>query len=166
MSCPRFSAFALAAVLGFAAPLAAQTDSTQAPFRLGPVGLSPSIQLTNVGWDSNVFNQNEEADPPGDFTSAFHPALDFAMRSPRFNLSARSQWDYYYFRRLSSLRALDIDQSARVDAALNRLSPYVSGSWLTTRHRQNLEIDAIVRRRNSAVTLGTAVRLSAKTALV
>jgi hypothetical protein len=153
------------ACLGAAGPAAAQTDTTQAPYRLGPVGLSPTIQLTNVGWDSNVFNQNKEADPPSDFTSVFRPAVDVATRSPRFNLSAHSQWDYYYFRRLSSLRALDIDQSARVDTALNRLSPYVSATWLTTRHRQNLEIDAIVRRRNSNVTLGTALRLSAKTAL-
>jgi hypothetical protein len=168
LSCSQFAALALAfvAFLGSAGPAVAQTDSAaQAPFRVGPVGLSPVFRLTNVGWDSNVFNQNEEFDPPSDFTSAVTPAVDAFIRSPRFNLSAHSQWDYYYFRRLSSLRALDIDQSARVDATLNRLSPYVGGSWLTTRHRQNLEIDAIVRRRNSSLLVGTALRLSAKTAL-
>ncbi len=169
MSYSRCAAVAVTAIImwvGDAASVMAQADTAaQAPFHLGPVALSPTIRLTNVGWDSNVYNQNEEADPPTDFTSAFRPSVDAAVRSPRFNLSAHSQWDYYYFHRLSSLRALDIDQSARADATINRLSPYVSGSWMTTRHRQNLEIDAIVRRRNHSVLAGTYIRLSAKTAL-
>lgn len=166
MSCSRCAAVALVAMLGWADPVAAQADAaTQAPFHLGPVGLSPTIRLTNVGWDSNVYNQNKESDPLSDFTSAFQPAVDAVMSSPRFNLTAHSQWDYYYFRRLSSLRALDIDQSARVATTFNRLSPYVSGNWLTTRHRQNLEIDALVRRRNNNVLAGTVIRLSAKTGL-
>ena len=166
MFCSRCAAVALTALLGLAGavtPAAAQGDSPPAPFYLGPVGLSPTINLSNVGWDSNVFNQNEVFDPPGDFTSAFSPVVDASMRSPRFGLSAHSRWDYYYFRRLSSLRALDIDQSGRVEATFNRVTPYVSGSWLTTRHRQNLEIDAIVRRRNHNVEGGTYVRVSAKT---
>jgi hypothetical protein len=169
VSFSRSAAIAVVAVLawvGYPVPVAAQADSAaQAPFHLGPIGVSPTIRLTNVGWDSNVYNQNSGSNPPSDFTSAFRPSVDALMNSPRFNLAVHSQWDYYYFRRLSSLRALDIDQSARVDATLNRLSPYVGGSWLTTRHRQNLEIDAIVRRRNSDVLAGTFIRLSAKTAL-
>jgi hypothetical protein len=144
-------------------PAAAQGDSAQGPFHAGPVALSPTIRLANVGWDSNVFNLNNDLNGPSDFTTAFSPAIDAALRSPRVNLSAHSQWDYYYFRRLSSLRALDIDQSGRIEATFNRLSPYATGSWMTTRHRQNLEIDAIVRRRNHSVEGGTYVRLSAKT---
>ena len=166
MSCHRF---AVAVVAAFVAVLAAahsaaaqQADSTPAPYYAGRVGLYPTIRLSNVGWDSNVYN-NREAEEVGDFTSSLSPAIDALLRSPRFNLTVHSQWDYYYFRRLASLRALDIDQSGRVEATLNRLSPYVSGNWLSTRHRQNVEVDAMERRRDHSVEAGTYVRVSAKT---
>jgi hypothetical protein len=144
--------------------VAAQGDSAaQAPIHAGPVGLSPMISLRNVGWDSNVYNLTKESESLSDFTTALSPVVDASMRSPRLNLTGHSQWDYYYFNRASSLRALDIDQSGRVEATLNRWSPYVTGSWMTTRHRQNLEIEALVRRRNHAFEGGTYVRLSGKT---
>ena len=167
MSCSYRVVAAIVAVLAWAgsvSPVAAQGDSAvQAPFHAGPVGLTPMINLRNVGWDSNVYNLTKDSDPRSDFTTDLSPAVDAAMRSPRLNLSAHSQWDYYYFNRASSLRALDADQSGRVEVTLNRLSPYVRGSWLTTRHRQNLEIEALVRRTNHNFEGGTYVRLSAKT---
>jgi hypothetical protein len=154
---------AITALLGIATPVMAQSETAQPPFQIGPVGLSPVIRLANVGWDSNVYNLTKDLDPVSDFTTALRPSVDASMRSPRLNLTAHSGWDYYYFNRQSSLRALDIDQSGRVEATLNRLSPYVSGGWTTTRHRQNLEIEALVRRRNHTFEGGTYVRLSAKT---
>jgi hypothetical protein len=49
-----------------------------------------------------------------------------------------------------------------VEVPLNRFRPFVTGGFLNTRHRQNLEIDAIARRRTSFVTVGTDVRLTSK----
>jgi hypothetical protein len=76
--------------------------------------------------------------------------------------NGRSQFDAYYFKQLTDLRAVDSDNSAHIEVPINRVLAYATTSLTSTRHRQNLEIDALARRRNDAVTVGMEVRLTAK----
>ncbi len=141
------------------------SDPDQARLRVGSFSVSPSLRMTNVGWDSNVFNASDAAGAQGDTTAAVSPLIEGWVRLPRVRASLRGQWDYYYFRRLSSLRALDTDQSGRIEVTFNRLTPFVSGTFTTTRHRHTLEIDALAARRNDDLEAGVYARLTAKTSL-
>jgi hypothetical protein len=90
------------------------------------------------------------------------PSVDGWLRLAHGRASGRTQFDVYYFKQLTDLRAVDSDSAGRVEVPLNRFRPFVAGTFLSTRHRQNLEIDSIARRRTGIVTAGTDVRLTAK----
>ena len=135
---------------------------TNAPIQVGPLVLAPVVRLTNVGHDSNVFNRDDSSNPQGDMTATLSPAVDGWLRLAHGRASGRTQFDIYYFKQLTDLRAVDSDTRGRVEVPLNRFRPYVAGAFINTRHRQNLEIDAIARRRISTMTVGTDVRLAAK----
>jgi hypothetical protein len=132
------------------------------PLQAGPFVLAPVVRLTNVGYDSNVFNRDEESSPQGDVMATFSPSVEGWLRLAHGRASGRSQFDIYYFKQLTDLRAIDSDTAGRLEIPLNRFRPFVAGTYLNTRHRQNLELDAIARRQISTATVGTDVRLTAK----
>jgi hypothetical protein len=131
-----------------------------APFQAGPLVLAPQIRLANVGHDSNVFNSAEA--PKSDFTATFTPSVDGWLRMAHGRANGHSQFDLYYFRTLTDLRAVDSENSGHIEIPVNRLKPYANGVITSTRHRQNLEIDALARRRIDVFTVGVDVKLTAK----
>ena len=75
-------ACAIGALLIGASSLSAQSldDPIEgARTHLGPLGVSPSIAVTSVGIDSNVFNEFE--DPKSDFRFALSPQVDAWLRA-------------------------------------------------------------------------------------
>jgi hypothetical protein len=84
------------------------------------------------------------------------------LRMAHGRASGRTQFDVYYFRQLTDLRAVDSDASGRVEIPLNRFRLWATGAFINTRHRQNLELDAIARRQINTVAVGTDIRLTAK----
>jgi hypothetical protein len=165
----RLAAFALAvAWLGLAGVTPAQAQisepPTDAPVQIGPLVLSPVVRLLDVGHDSNVFNRSADDNPQGDYTARLSPSVQGWLRLPHVKVNGRSQFDLYYFKALTDLRAVDSDSAARVELVLNRLTPYFEGNITNTRHRQNLEIDAIARRRNNGGKAGLDLRLTDKMA--
>jgi hypothetical protein len=151
-------------VMGPASRLGAQIADppSNAPIQAGPLVLAPVLRLTNAGHDSNVFNKSDDDNPQGDFAATFSPAVDAWLRMAHGRASVRSQFDLYYFKQLTNLRAVDSDNSGAVEIPLNRVLAHASATLTNTRHRQNLEIDAIAKRRTDLVTAGMDVRLSAK----
>lgn len=155
---------ALVIVGGMATPARAQSvdAADNARVHVGPLAASPAIRLTSVGLDSNVFNESEADRPDRDFTATASPSVDAWLRLRRVRVSGRSEFDFIYFSELSNLRAIDAANSARVELVLNRLTPYVAGARLVTRHRRNLEIDAPVKRLEGTWVVGTGLRLTPK----
>jgi hypothetical protein len=164
LRCPGATVVVVVACIAVSTSVRAQTiePPNSAPVQAGPLLLAPVVRLTNVGYDSNVFNQDTSSNPQGDVTATFSPSVDGWLRLAHGRASGRTQFDVYYFKQLTDLRAVDTDSSGRVEVPLNRFRPFVTGGFLNTRHRQNLEIDAIARRRTSLVTVGTDVRLTSK----
>jgi hypothetical protein len=167
VSLPRLVAVTLAAtcmLFGARSPVAAQSSEPppDARVQVGPLALAPVIRLTDVGHDSNVLNRNVDDNPQGDYTATLSPSVELWMRLSHARLNGKGQVDFYYFKQLTNLRAVDTDSSARVEFPLNRLTPYFEGNITNTRHRQNLEIDAIVRRRNNGGKAGAELRLTEK----
>lgn len=167
MSCRQSRARAAVVVLVLASASLAQAQTLSEPddarVRLGALLLAPTIDITNVGHDSNVYNDPEH--PRSDVTATISPAVDGWLRASRVQVSGRSEVDAIYYRDLSDLRAVDSVHSARLDVRLSRLMPYATGSRATTRHRRNLEIDAPVERLEAAVGGGLDVQLTGKTVI-
>src|SRR4029077_984901 len=61
--------------------------------------------------------------------------------------------------------SVDSDNAGNVDFLINRLMLNFGGSYISTRHRQDLEIDAIAQRQIGTVTLGAVLRMTGKTSV-
>jgi len=154
-------------LIGSASGFAQTTPTADAPanpgLRVGPLALSPIVRLTELGYDSNVYNLSEDLRPVGDFVSTVSPALQAWFRFGRVRATGHSQLDMYYYRTLPSLRSVDTDNGAQVDLVLNRVRLFVGGSRLDTQRRQNFEIDAIAERVTDEATVGAEVHVTGKT---
>ena len=168
MTSPRACAFALACVLVGAAHPAAAQDSDDpfesARFRLGPVRLTPALELTSLGRDSNVFNEAEN--PKSDTTAAIGPTVRFWMRPGSLRVSGRTSGQYLYFREYDTQRAWNTAHDLRLELEMTRLRPFVQGEYIDTKDRVGYEIDSRSRRRDIAGTIGTALRVGGKTDIV
>jgi len=129
--------------------------------RIGPLALTPSIAVTDVGIDSNVFNEWDN--PKSDFTTTIRTQADAWLRLGRTRLSGRGTLWYQYFGQYASERALNTDDMLRFDLPLTRFTPWVSGSYLDVRDRPGYEIDARARRNERAPSAGIDFHLSRKT---
>ena len=141
-------------------------QSTEAPndvaVRIGPLALAPVVSLYDAGRDDNVYNRSVGFNPQGDLTATTRLTVDEWLRMSRARMYGRTQLDYHYFKELAALRVLDTAATARVDFLLNRLTPFVEGGFTDASFQQNLEIDAIARRQDTALVTGAEMRLSAR----
>lgn len=158
-----------ACVPGFVMPAAAQTvpplpTVESMPIHIGPVGLSPTVSITNVGRDTNVFN--DPANPQSDFTATLLPRLGARMRARRFLFSYGSASDIVYFKKFSSERSVDSNIELRTDVDLGRLQPYVSASWVRTKQRLNAELDVRAPRAQRTLAGGVRLFMASRTAIV
>jgi putative beta-barrel porin BBP2 len=155
--------FTLVALLSVgASPSGAQTEDAadSARVRWGALAFTPSLALTNVGIDSNVFNEAEN--PKSDFTATISPQVDLWLRMGRARLSGGSRVETVFFRQYSGQSSLNTVNTGRLDFHLNRFRPYVAGSFLRLTERPGVEIDVRAERQQTEVELGMLVRLTPK----
>jgi hypothetical protein len=147
----------------FAQGAGAAPNPSEAAISLGPVGLTPRLAIQDFGVDSNVFYAPDH--PTRDFVAVIAPAVDASMRIGRAIVSGTTTVQYAYFQKTTSQRSVNLSQTARVDVPLTRIAPYVSGAYLHSRQRPNLEIDERVQQLEERGGLGTSVRLGAFTSI-
>lgn len=134
-------------------------------FRLGFIRFTPSVTLTNLGVDTNVFNELE--DPKQDFTASFGPKAEFWTRlGPRVRLYGNAGMDYQYFQEYESQRSFGTSNVARLEVDLGRLTPFLDATYTNTRVRPGFEIDARARRENLNGRAGLSARVQSKTRLL
>ena len=108
------SLFLLAAV-----PAVSQ-DAPPDPFatarlRSGPLAWTPGLAVTNVGWDSNVFN--EWTNPKDDFTATVTPQADMWLRFGPLQVVAHGAVGYQYFAHYVEERSWNTDDSVKLEVA-------------------------------------------------
>ena len=133
-------------------------------FRLGPLRFTPSIALTSLGIDDNVFN--EELDPKQDTTAALGPAVNLWMKLGRSRATGKVSGQYLYFSKYTNQRAWNTTDEGRWEMPLSRLTPFITGLYANTKERPGYEIDSRAHLRSNAIGLGTEFHLSAKTSAV
>src|SRR5207302_9793304 len=100
-------ALAKVVVVVFALSTSALAQETSpgdtARFHFGPLALTPSIAITNIGVDQNVFNDPDN--PKKGTTASVGPAVDWWMRAGRSRLSAQSSGQDLYSKEYENERA-------------------------------------------------------------
>jgi hypothetical protein len=139
----------------------ARDPGEDAPVHLGPVALTPSIGLTNLGIDSNVFNEVD--DPKRDVTFTLAPQLGAWVRAGRSRTEIKGQTDLVYFHRYASERSLDGSIEGRFAVPGNRVTPWIGGGYRSGRQRVGYEIDLRSRRITTDADAGVEVRVGGKT---
>ena len=150
-----------------AARASAQTPdddpAASARFHVGPLRFTPGIAITNIGVDNNVFN--DPNNPQRDTTAAIGPLAKLWLNVGRSRVTSNVSVQYLYFSEFDTQRAFNTADDARWEVPLARLTPFVTGSYSSTKDRPGFEIDARSRLVSSSVGLGASLRLSGKTSL-
>lgn len=157
----------LAALLPANSVLAQETSADPAEgarFHWGILRFTPSISVSDVGVDQNVFN--EAVDPKSDTTAAVGPAAAYWIKLGRGRVSGNSVGQYLYFKKYENQRSWNTRNDARFEIPISRLKPFVGGHYSNTRERPGFEIDSRARRRDETVELGTDLKVSGKTTFV
>ncbi len=79
---------------------------------LGPVRITPALNINDMGVDNNVFN--EPVDPKSDFTVTISPRADVVFRVRRLTLKYTTATDYVYFHKYRTERGTNTSSSARM----------------------------------------------------
>lgn len=134
------------------------------PIHAGPVGLRPSLSVTNAGVDSNVFNSADH--PQDDFTATIVPRIVARVRAGRLMFSYGAATDFVYFKDFEDEQSVNFTSDVRLDGNLGHLQPYISTGWVSTKDRLNAELDARAPRTQRTIIGGTRVVVASRTMLV
>jgi hypothetical protein len=153
-------------LMAVAAPVRGQDAAAPeeaARFRFGPIRFTPVLTISNVGVDTNVFNEAD--DPKTDTTAVFGPRGDYWVKLGRARVIGESRIDYFFFRQYDSQRSFGTTNRARLEVPLTHLVPFVEGEYTNTRQRPGYEIDARARRTLVAGRGGLDLLLGSRTRL-
>ena len=162
-------ALALALGLGLARGAAAQSRTNDDPraeakIHVGPVYLTPEVQLRQIGVDTNVFNN--AINPKSDFTFTVAPEANVWVPIGRKGMvKTVAGADLVYFQQYGTERSVDPHAQVRGEAYLHRVTLFVENDLLNTRQRPNYEIDVRARRLENTLRVGGELRLSTKFAV-
>src|SRR5512138_743943 len=119
---------AVAACIALAISCAARPVSGQAPAagetvaRSATKVIAPAVQITNLGWDDNIFRVDKTEAPVGDFTATVSPSVLASIPLSRVQFTGAGQLDFNYFQRFDAIRSIDADSRAAVAVLLGRLT--------------------------------------------
>ena len=132
-------------------------------FRIGPVLISPHLNLPELGYDSNVFD--ETVNPKTDWTVRFTPDLTAYARSGviQFEVSAASEMTYFH--EYESERSMGRQFKGRLDATLSRVKPWVAAAYIDLHNRPTREIDLRARHNEQEFSGGVAFDVTSIAAL-
>ena len=152
-----------AAVLPAAAQIAPPADPDTPLIQAGPVGISPTLLLRDVGRDENVFN--DRVDPKGDFTFSLLPRAELLFKPRALRLSYVASTEYVYYRKYESERSTNLSSAVRADLSLGWFHPFVLASGTSTRQRLNQEVDVRARHHERVYEGGFGIRAGTRLTL-
>ena len=144
-------------------PAPGQPDLAKARVRVGRLYLNPTIALTNLGVDTNVFNEADESAPKRDFTLTVTPQTDLWLRMGRSWLTGNVREDLVWYKTFASERSANNSATLGWLVPLNRLIFNVGADYLRTRDRPGFEIDQRSQRSELAYRGGLELRARPKT---
>jgi hypothetical protein len=160
---------AVAAVVsraGVAAAAGAEPKDKKRPgrFRVGPVYLTPKLELKNAGVDTNVFNERTGEIP--DTSIILTPSVTALWPvSRRLRLTGDGHLDLNYFHREDTERSTDFGAGGRAEVEVGPFVLFGAGGGGQSRQRFSIEFDQRVLRQEkwgaAGATLNVTRRISA-----
>jgi hypothetical protein len=117
-------------------------DPDRVRVRIGALWLNPTIALSNVGVDTNVFNEPSDQNPQRDFTATITPAADLWLHMGRSWLSGNVRESFVWYQEHASERSANNSYTAGWRMPANRVVLAANLMFLHTRDRPGFEIDA------------------------
>ena len=144
---PSTVTVALALLLASAATLSAQTseggpDPAKVRVRIGPLWMNPTVALTNLGVDQNVFNEPEDLSPKHDVTLTVTPTTDVWVRVGPSWINGAIKEELVWYQTYTTERAANSSYRVGWKIPLSRLVFDVGGNYANVRDRPGYEIDA------------------------
>ena len=136
-------------------------DPSTAQIRVGVLGLTPRLAITDVGVDTNVFATPDN--PQRDVTATASTGTDIWLRTGRGLLNIGANSEYVHFEKFSSERGFNTDARAVYEFRLNRFIPFAAGGTRNFKERPNEEIVARVRGYQTEYGGGLSARLFSRT---
>lgn len=157
---------AYGAILLLAAPASAAAQARGVPqregrFHVGPLWVTPRVELRNAGVDTNVFNSASAAVP--DRSVVLRTQLDgyLPLRS-RLRLYGAGYTDFNYFSRETTERSTDFGGSGHAEMSLGRLVVFAGGGGGQARQRATIDVDERVLRQEKSAYAGAETRLGSR----
>lgn len=137
----------------------AEQSTRPGRFKLGPLYLTPRLELRNAGVDTNVFHTL--TDPTPDTSVVTRAALDGALPvGRRLSLTGNGYADLNYFRRQGSERSVDFGGEGNAELTLGRFTLFGGGGGLQDKQRFSIELTERVLRQEKWGSAGLGVALT------
>jgi Putative beta-barrel porin 2 len=114
--------------------------------RIGPVLMNPTIALTNLGVDHNVFNDPPDRSPKQDFTFTVTPASDFWIHAGPTWITAGLVESINWYQTYASERTGNGAYRLGWLVPGARMNLKINGGYLNARERPGFEIDTRAAR--------------------
>jgi hypothetical protein len=127
---------------------------------LGPFYLTPSVELAELGLETNVFNE------PGnktrsDVTATALPHADvWVPFGRRALITGSGTLGLVYYQTYASERSVNPDLRVRGDLRVHRVTLFASSAYASSRRQPNLEIDVRARHENRSVDAGAEAQIT------
>ena len=161
-----FAGLVLALLLPLGPAQAADRADKPRPgrYKLGPLYLTPRLELKNAGVDTNVFNRQSGAIP--DTQIVLSPGVQAALPiGRRLRFSGQGYLDLNYFRRQGSERSTDRAGDGRAEFDLGPLTFFGAGGGGQYKQRFSLDIDERLLRQERWAQVGTRAKLGRRLSL-
>jgi len=155
-----------ALLFGLASGASAQPggpDPDKVRVRLGPLWMNPTISLTNIGIDRNVFNVPDDEGPLRDFTFTVAPNTDLWVRLGRTWLVGQINEQINWYQTYASERNATNEYSLKWSLPMNRLEFHTNIAYSSSKDRPGFEIDARAQRKHLMYGGSAEIRLLTKT---
>jgi hypothetical protein len=124
-------------------------DASNVRVRIGPLMMNPTISITNIGIDHNVFNDPPDKNPKQDFTVTLTPLTDFWLRLGPTWLTASLNESINWYQTYASERTATTGYRVGWSMLGSRMAFKIDGSYLDAHDRPGFEIDTRAGRKET-----------------
>src|SRR5712671_3801329 len=117
---------------------------------IGPLMMNPTISLSNIGIDHNVFNDPPDRLPKQDFTVTVTPLTDFWLRLGSTWINANVNASISWFKTYASERTANTLYKLGWIVPGTIVSFKVDGTYVHARERPGFEIDTRAERQETS----------------
>ena len=124
-------------------------DPANVRVRIGPLMMNPTITVSNIGIDHNVFNDPPDKSPKQDFTVTVTPLSDFWIHLGPTWVTASLNESINWFQKYATERTTNGTYKLGWHAPLSRMAFKIDGSYIDARERPGFEIDTRAARQET-----------------